>query len=96
MGAFSVASVFAESYADKKWVPWLSYGLATMVGASRLALGRHFPGDVIVGAVLGTSIGRGVVARSREEEGGHLRGTIVPVLGVDGRGVGVGWNYSWK
>jgi len=56
--------VFAEQYRDRKWVPWLSYGLATLVGASRLALGRHFPGDVLVGAVLGTSIGRGIAARN--------------------------------
>jgi hypothetical protein len=95
MGAFSVASVFAEKYRDTKWVPWLSYGLATMVGASRLVVGRHYPGDVIVGAVLGASIGRGVVARSGEEDS-HRRGTIVPVVGPDGRGVGVGWRYSWK
>jgi len=95
MGAFSVASVFAETYHDKKWVPWLSYGLATLVGASRLALGRHFPGDVIVGAVLGSSIGRGVVARSGEETP-RTRGTFVPVVGPEGRGVGVGWSYSWK
>jgi hypothetical protein len=95
MGAFSVAAVFAESYHDTKWVPWLSYGLATLVGASRLALGRHFPGDVIVGAVLGSSIGRGVVARSGEETP-RPRGSFVPVTGPDGRGVGVGWRYSWK
>jgi hypothetical protein len=95
MGAFSVASVFAEKYRDKKWVPWFSYGLATLVGASRLALGRHFPGDVLVGAVLGSSIGRGVVARSGEETP-RARGTFVPVVGPDGRGVGVGWTYSWK
>ena len=95
MGAFSVASVFAEKYRDKKWVPWLSYGLATMVSASRLVLGRHYPGDVVVGAVLGASIGRGVVARSGEEDS-RRRGTIVPVVGPEGRGVGVGWSYSWK
>jgi hypothetical protein len=95
MGAFSVASVFAESYRDKPWVPCLSYGLATMIGASRLALGRHFPGDVIVGAVLGTSIGRGVVARSREE-GSRSPGVITPVVGPDGHGVGVGWSRSWN
>jgi hypothetical protein len=95
MGAFSVAAVFAESYRDKKWVPWLSYGLATLIGASRLTLGRHFPGDVIVGAVLGTSIGRGVVARSGEEAP-RVRGNFVPVVGPDGRGVGVAWSYSWK
>jgi len=95
MGAFSVASVFAEKYRDKKWVPWLSYGLATMVGVSRLVLGRHYPGDVVVGAVLGASIGRGVVARSGEEDS-RRRGTIVPVVGPEGRGVGVGWSYSWR
>lgn len=98
MGAFSVASVFAETYRDKRWVPWLSYGLATLVGASRLALGRHFPGDVVVGAVLGTSIGRGVVGRSREEGSTppRMKGSFVPVVGPDGRGLGIGWAYSWK
>ncbi len=95
MGAFSVASAYAEVYRDKKWVPWLSYGLATLVGASRLVLGRHFPGDVLVGAVLGTSIGRGVAARSREESTG-TKGMLVPVTGPDGRGVGVGWRYAWN
>jgi membrane-associated phospholipid phosphatase len=95
MGAFSVASVFAGVYKDKKWVPWLSYGLATMVGASRLVLGRHYPGDVVVGAVLGASIGRGVVARNGEETS-RLKGTIVPIVGPEGRGVGVGWRYAWK
>jgi hypothetical protein len=96
MGAFAVASVFAEKYRDKKWVPWLSYGMATLVGASRLALGRHFPADVVVGGVLGASIGRGVVARSDEESPPRQRGTFVPVVGPEGRGVGVGWAYSWK
>jgi membrane-associated phospholipid phosphatase len=94
MGAFSLASVFAELYRDTKWVPWVSYGTATVIGASRLVLGRHFPSDVIVGAVLGTSIGRGVVAR-----GGHeiprVRGSFGPVFGPEGRGVGVGWTYAW-
>ena len=98
MGAFSVASVFAETYRDKRWVPWLSYGVATLISASRLTLGRHFPGDVVVGAVLGTSIGRGVVGRSREEGPSprRMKGSVVPVVGPDGRGVGVGWAYSWK
>jgi len=96
MAAFSVASVFADTYHDKKWVPWLSYGLATLVSASRLTLGRHFPGDVVVGGVLGASIGHGVVARSREEDPSPRRGTFVPVVGPDGVGVGVGWRYTWK
>jgi hypothetical protein len=95
MAAFSVASVFANRYRDKKWVPWLSYGVATLIGGARLALGRHFPSDVVVGAVLGTSIGRGVVARS-SEDGPPERGTFGATVGPDGRGMGIGWRYSWK
>ncbi len=101
MSAFSVASVFAECYRDKKWVPWLSYGIATLIGGARLAVGRHFASDVVVGAVLGTSIGRGVVARNREdrrsaEDSPRLRGTFGPVVAPDGRAVGIGWSHSWK
>ena len=95
MCAFSVASVFAELYRDKTWVPWLSYGLATLIGGSRLARGRHFPSDMVVGAVLGASIGRGVVARSGREL--HVaRGTFGPAWGPRGRSVGFGWRYSWN
>jgi len=96
MGSFAVAAAFAGAYGDKKWVPWLSFGLASLVGASRVALGRHFPADVVVGAVLGTSIGHGVVARSREESPSRrFRGTLVPVTGPEGRGMGLAWSYSW-
>lgn len=95
MGAFSVASVFAGVYRDTRWVPWLSYGLATLIGGARLALGRHFPSDVVIGAVFGASIGRGVVARSREGAV-PLKGAWGPVVGPEGRGIGVGWSYAWK
>jgi membrane-associated phospholipid phosphatase len=95
MCSFSVAAVFAGVYKEKKWVPWLSYGLATMISASRVVLGRHYPGDVIVGGVLGASIGRGVIFRNGEETA-RRQGTVVPVVGPGGRGVGVGWSYSWK
>ena len=95
MAAFSVASVFAESYRDKKWVPYLSYGIATLVGGSRVALGRHYLSDIVVGAVLGASIGHGVVARGTEESR-RFRGTFTPALGPDGRGAGIAWSYSWQ
>jgi hypothetical protein len=96
MGAFSVASVFAGVYRDTRWVPWLSYGLATLIGGARLALGRHLPSDVIIGAVFGASIGRGVVARSREMDAVRVKGAWGPVLGPEGRGIGIGWSYAWK
>jgi len=67
-GAFTVATVFAEQYREKRWVPWVAYGTATLIGTARIALGRHFPSDVVVGSVLGYSMGRAVVARAREED----------------------------
>jgi undecaprenyl-diphosphatase len=95
MGAFSVAAVFAGVYRDKTWVAWLSYGLATTIALSRLVLGRHYPADVLVGGVLGASFGRAAVARNGDETL-RKKGTIVPVVGPNGRGVGIGWRYAWK
>jgi membrane-associated phospholipid phosphatase len=36
---------------------WLAFGVATGVGVSRVAAGKHFPSDVFAGAVLGTASG---------------------------------------
>lgn len=94
MGAFTVATVFAHVYADKKWVPWVAYGTAGLIGASRVALGRHYPSDVIAGAVLGNSIGRMVLARDGRE-GPLAPGRFRPIFDPSKRAVGVGYSYSW-
>jgi membrane-associated phospholipid phosphatase len=62
--AFSIATVFAERYRKHRWVPWVSYGLAGLVGFSRISLQSHFPSDVFVGAALGYFISRDVVLRN--------------------------------
>ena len=59
--AFSIATIFAERYRKHRWVPWVSYGLASLVGFSRIPLQAHFPSDVFVGAALGYFISRDVV-----------------------------------
>lgn len=63
LAAFSVATVFAERYRQHRWVPWVAYGAATLVGFSRVTLQAHFPSDVFAGAVLGYSISHFVVLR---------------------------------
>lgn len=58
IAAFSVATVFARRYPHKRWVPYVAYGLASLIGFSRLTLSAHYPSDVFMGAVLGYSISR--------------------------------------
>ncbi len=63
VAAFSIATIFAERYRRHRWVPWVAYGLATLVGFSRITLQDHFPSDVFAGAALGFTISHFVVLR---------------------------------
>jgi hypothetical protein len=63
VAAFSIATVFAERYRTHRWVPWVAYGLAGVVGLSRLNVQAHFPSDIFLGAALGYSISHFVVLR---------------------------------
>ena len=58
--AFALAAVISARYRGHKWVPWVAYGAATLVGLSRITLQSHFPSDVFVGGVLGGVIGHTV------------------------------------
>jgi len=51
--AFTTATVFATLYKNKKWVPPLAYGLATLTGLSRIYNNAHWSSDVMVGAAVG-------------------------------------------
>ena len=63
IAAFSVATVFARRYPKYRWLPYVAYGLAGVVGFSRVSLSAHFPSDVFMGAALGYSISRCTVLR---------------------------------
>jgi membrane-associated phospholipid phosphatase len=65
IAAFSIATVFANRYPNHRWHAWLAYGLASMVGFSRLSLQSHFSSDVFAGAALGYAIAHYVVLRPR-------------------------------
>ena len=58
IAAFSVATVIARRYGNHRWVPYAAYGMAALVGFSRLSLSAHFLSDVFMGAALGYSISR--------------------------------------
>lgn len=50
--AFSIAGIVAHEY-PSPFVKFLSYGLATVIGASRVNAKQHFPSDVLVGSAIG-------------------------------------------
>jgi hypothetical protein len=61
IAAFSVATVIARRYPNHRWVPWVAYGAACLVGFSRVSGRAHFPSDVFAGAAVGYVISRFVV-----------------------------------
>ncbi|MGC2829681.1 MAG: phosphatase PAP2 family protein [Candidatus Acidiferrum sp.] len=63
MMSFSVATVFARRYRQHRWVPFVAYGLASVISFSRVTTGAHFPSDVFLGAALGYVIARFDVVR---------------------------------
>jgi hypothetical protein len=80
--AFSVASVIAMR--SKGWVlPTAAYAAATLVCFDRVNDRVHFASDVVAGAVLGTAIGRVIVARHRraQEPKPDAEFDVVPIPG---------------
>lgn len=59
--AFAVAAVFADRYEAP--VPVIAYGLAGLVGVSRLIQDKHWASDVAAGAVLGWAVGTALSSR---------------------------------
>ena len=61
IAAMSIATVIARRYPHHRWIPVVAYGLAGVVGFSRVSLSAHFVSDVFMGGALGYSISRFVV-----------------------------------
>lgn len=69
--AFAVASVVANHY-DETWVTCTAYSIASMVGLARTYHHAHFASDVLAGAMIGTWVGKSVVARNTNLRSGKL------------------------
>lgn len=81
--AFAVASVIASHY-DSMWVKVGAYGLASLVGWSRMEQKAHYASDVLAGALIGIVVGKAVV---RLHESQRFRISAAPSVNPSSRGV---------
>jgi hypothetical protein len=75
----ALATLFQHYYGAKLGIPM--YIVAAVVGASRVETGKHFPSDVVFGAVLGYIAARTAI-RSTERYSSGRAWTLAPILGV--------------
>lgn len=101
--AFAAATVYSLEYKDKKLVPFISYGIATAIGLSRIVENKHWLTDVVAGAALGYITGQQVVnnyhryARIKNDEAAKKKkGTVVFNLGYNNGVLEPGFVYSFR
>jgi len=82
--AFTTAAIFSQEF-ETPWVTVPAYTLAAGVGISRLALQQHWTSDVLVGSVLGQSIGSFVM--KRDKKGNQQMAQWVPWITRDSDGL---------
>ena len=68
--SFAAAAVVYSHFGAKWGIP--AYALATYVGVSRLQENRHYPTDVLAGALLGSYIGFKVSGRDRSSHSFYI------------------------
>jgi membrane-associated phospholipid phosphatase len=87
--AFAVASVIS-AHSDQVWVSVTAYTIAGLVGFARIYHNAHWTSDVTAGALIGTFVGRGVVALNKKLRAGNttVRIAFAPIIGPDVKGAG--------
>ncbi len=96
--AWAFASVIADEYGERKWVPALAYTYATSVSVARVMAQEHFTSDVFVGSAIGFFVGRYVVRTHRlrnewERHNGHA--SLLPNIQPEFTGPLKMANLSW-
>lgn len=96
-GSFALATVFAYEYGpDHHWVPYVSYGLASVVSISRLSAQKHWLSDIFVGGSMGFLVGRYVYRHHHDPRLDGRPATrlqkLEPEFGVTNRGLTLSWN----
>lgn len=83
MESFAFASLLSHEYANTKWVPFVAYGLASVVSTARFAAQKHFASDIVAGGAMGWFIGRYVYKTHMDHalhEHAWSRPAITPIV----------------
>ena len=76
---WSVASLLAHEYKNRKVVGIAAYGLAGIVSAARIAAQKHFASDVVAGGTMGWFIGR-YVYQMHMSHLAHRHSFLIPTI----------------
>ena len=99
--AFSLATVFATEYKDYPAVPVICYGVASLVGISRIFRDAHWLSDVFVGGLIGYLSANIVIQNNHHDHmdsmilhsGSYWKLSIAPVFFGQNVGMGVKVNF---
>ncbi len=89
--AFSIATPIATEYKDNVIIPPLAYGIASLVGWSRMNDNKHWASDVFMGASLGYFMGKAVCRLNEKDTGSHV--SIMPVMGKKHSAVMISYKF---
>ncbi|HEY0456660.1 MAG TPA: phosphatase PAP2 family protein [Verrucomicrobiae bacterium] len=92
--AFAVASVIAAHY-DSIWIKSAAYGVASLVGYSRIQRNRHWGTDVAAGALIGSLVGNSVVRFNQEHRAEHAQSAFYFIPSFDGEMAGLSVMYRF-
>jgi membrane-associated phospholipid phosphatase len=92
---FFMAKVFNDYHPDSKW-KWVAYGgaaAATLgMGYMRLEAGKHFPSDILIGAIVGTASGLLTPTLHKNHDAKKQKWTVMPDM--TNNGAGFSFNYK--
>ena len=80
--SFATASVIAEMYKDNKYIPKLSYTLATLAALSRIYDDKHWASDIILGSSIGYFSGKTLIKIKKNKDF-----QVVPTADSEGYGL---------
>jgi len=89
--AFTTATIFASVYKDKKWVAPFAYGMATMVGLSRVYDNAHWASDVMAGAAVGFLSAKTMLLIDKKLSNHHIH--FYPQVGFKNAGAAMVYHF---